>query len=251
MLQDGWFLVKMFNHGLQMFTSLRHSLKMESSTIFIIYSLLNVVIAQYCDSGQFDTIQGNCKFDCNYNGNYINMSSIPIYTIRKLCPSIDAAMRLYTCTIDDFVWPSDSCGCPYCKCTTQNSGGDISEIEYYKEEQLQKSCYNCTCSASSDSGITSLIYSCKRLVVADDPFSFGNFRCPPTLCIDSDGNERAIDESWFEQNTNDTLCEAFCYCSAEGTICETGFENILDNDVLATAFQEECGNAFDYYTKSV
>ena len=185
-------------------------------------------------------------FDCERNNNnYIPVSAVPFGLIRETCALVDDAARIYGCTIDDLVWPSTvSCGCPYCKCPSLNTDGDIQELKSYKTGGPSKTCFNCACvnGTSIKPGLTGLVYSCDEISSVNEAIEWQDFECPPSSCTDANNNTRSANEKWFGDIPDDAECDEFCYCSSQDTVCTKGWDNIISGDTLKP-FREQCGDA--------
>ena len=153
-------------------------------------------------------------------------------------------------SLDDLVWPADSCGCPYCKCNA------VSDPSYQKFEstrigdndahdwpdEIQAKCYECTCAQSSDSSITDYVYQCdlSRSVTNADDWQY--YSCPINTCIktnyDESTSEYEAGLSWFADTTDQNeLCETFCYCDGTGnSVCQTGFDAIMNQNINLAKF---------------
>ena len=135
------------------------------------------------------------------------------------------------------------------------------ELQFYQVGVPTKECFSCTCTVSWDAGITDLVYDCEQLLRATHADEWEEFQCPPMTCQYSIANQgpsiyptspttRPVQDIWFEQVANTTQSDRFCYCAPnQGAICETGWANIMANDVLLNRFREECG--YDQYTIGV
>ena len=119
----------------------------------------------------------------------------------------------------------------------------------------KKICYNCTCSSNEDRGIIDLVYQCDELTVANTPYQFEEYNCPPvyeTCTTSTDSIKSAGYSRWFEDVVDASVeCTEFCYCSeSDGKICATGFDEIMANEELTEAFHYECGYKLRAVTSS-
>ena len=174
--------------------------------LFIASFLICVAWSQGIHCGIFDDRfiehNGTCMFRC-YDGyfgdfTYYDPSQLSFAEIRRQCQSVDQAARLFGCTESDLVYRSDECGCPYCKCYTEDNIGSIEETVMYDQnpwyasdawfygygsEVGGKICLHCTCSNATkhDIPIPHLIYQCNILAAVDenDPENWHSYRCPP------------------------------------------------------------------------
>lgn len=211
-------------------------------SILVISSVINIINSENCTYGDFQINNETCMFNC-WQQTSISLSSVPFTAIKNRCSNVNIAANKLGCTINDLVWPSDSCGCPYCKCSLDSE--DFYELYSYSDDGPERFCYKCECSASSDSGITDLVISCHQWIDADEVNEWQDFKCPPTACLDSDGNPKTMWSDWWEDVADGLDCDKFCFCSADqGTICATGYANIMANDKLLNAFRSDCGDSF-------
>ena len=191
-------------------------------------------------------------FNCENDNYYIKAADFSFAQIRSECNNVDIAARIYSCTIDDLIWPPiDSCGCPYCSCSSSNSKGTTYALNSYQNGGPRKECFNCTCSTpSSSTGITDIVYNCNELLRVDEPSEWNDFQCPPETCTDSSGYSQSAGTEWFEDVIDGEVCDEFCHCSpTQGKICATKFSNILADEVLSVALLDQCG--YNAETKGV
>ena len=154
--------------------------------------------------------------------------------------------------MDDLVWPSNKCDCPQCRCDTLDTSGTGQEVNEYGLDFTgpTKTCYNCTCTKANDT--TDLVYSCNESFWTYEPLEWNHFQCPPMECKDSNETVRRTGSRWFENVLNGTECNEYCFCSAsQGTICETGWSNIMQNEALFDVFHDECAYGYCPYTIGV
>ena len=214
-------------------------------------TIIGVLSQTDCDYGGFDEDEnGECMYNCEWDNNFVEISTLSFDFIKEECSGISTAAALFPndCnSLDDLVYSDTDCRCPYCKCSTENLEG----VTGTKLQWVSQTCYNCTCSDTSDAntyyGITEMVYECDFLAGVDSPYNWDDYQCPPETCteIEYDGEEtkrEGNDYWWDDVGDSDTLCTEFCYCSGkDGKICATGYANILANDLLADAFHRDCG----------
>ena len=216
-------------------------------------SIIGVLSQTDCSYGGFDWVNGKCMFNCEYQGNYVEISTLSFDLIKDECSDISRAAALFPndCnSLDDLVYSDTTCRCPYCKCSTQDLDGEIETLLSYGPSQV---CLNCTCSndavANTYYGIEEMVYDCDYLYGTSDPINWNNYQCPPETCMRTTGGneyEASSGSYWWEDVSSATLCTEFCYCSPKvGKICATGYDNILANDVLTEQFHRDCGNYYD------
>lgn len=203
-----------------------------------------------CSYGWFEENNGECMFNCNYEDDFVEPSTLSFSFIRSTCSNVEDAYQQGICdSIDDLVYRADYCTCPYCKCSTSSS----ELVEVFNLNNPDKTCSNCTCSdAPYDSyGIDDKIYQCTQLISVDSPYEWDLYACPPNECIEitSWGDEYihyAGDEWWNDVDDSNTSCTEFCYCPANGeAICETGYQAILSTyPALKNQFIEDCASTY-------
>ena len=222
-------------------------------TPLVIASFIVNVISQSCEWGNFYEDNTNtCLFDCEADGYYIPLDTVPFDIIKDKCPRIAYANYLYP---DDCNSTSDlfygSCNCPYCKCTNPNTFDLGERLAYGTSTFLPPvgptaTCVNCTCTDTLLSHLSETVYDCNLLLQADDPRELEEYSCPPNTCTDTTWWGETVDftagDYWWSDNGNSSkLCTEFCYCTGNGgSICETGYENILNDDKLLGAFKADC-----------
>ena len=213
-----------------------------SALLIVSFGIINVLSQGFdCNYGTFEYVNNVCMYDCEYDDNHIPISSLSFGQIRSECSRVDTAARIYSCTMNDLVWPKDTCDCPYCSCSSSNDG-TLFELKSYRDGGPTKECFNCSCTTSSDSAITGLVYNCNELIDANDPNEWNDFQCPPITCTDSSGVTQGIRSEWFEDVSTSLECNQFCYCSpANGKICATGWSNIVASQTLSAALLDDCG----------
>ena len=223
----------------------------------IIFSILALgVISGDCDYGYFEEVNGECKFDCEYDGdNYVSLNQVSFDVIKDECSGVRLAAEAFpsSCnSISDLVYRNDSCTCPFCKCSSTSSTKVIEELSYYSDGP-SKNCYEIECEEPySWYGINDMIFRVDTLDSADNPFDWEDYgTCPPQKCTYSSyyGSNTTVTSGgywWADGEDSDTDCTEFCYCSSNGdTVCETGWDNIMDNDGLKNAFIRDCGYYYD------
>ena len=220
----------------------------------IIISVINTIKCQTCNYGDFKTTDnGVCIFNCLDSNVNISTSSVSFTAIKNECNNVKLAAEFFDCTMDDLVWSSESCGCPSCICSSSDYEPIHQSLSYSTAASFggyapHSTCYNCSCTSSTDTTISDLIYSCSKLASSGvdsyirDIEEWENFKCPPEKCMDNDGDIRETWDSWWEHVEDGEDCDTFCYCSAmNGTICATGFESIIGQDEqLTNAFYDQC-----------
>eukprot|EP01084_Bolivina_argentea_P238282 400321_1 len=194
----------------------------------ILASFIAIYVASQkkdCDYGEFTLINNTCMFDCEYDGRYVQLSTLSFEFIRAHCGywSVDTVANLYPLqcnSTSDLVYSSNSCGCPFCKCSSRNDRGTTKTHFNLDSTHMSKTCYNCTCSESSDNSITDLIYNCDDLEEVWMPSEWNEFECPPNF------NTCATPSGWDMDSNGE--CTKLCNCNSDGsTTCEEGFANIL------------------------
>ena len=216
-------------------------------------TLIGVLSQTDCSYGGFDEDEnGECMYNCEWDNNYVEISTLSFDFIKDECSGVSKAAALFPddCnSVQDLVYSDESCRCPYCKCSTEDLQGVTGTTLKWGPS---KYCYNCTCSADAaeNYGVTDMVYNCDNLGGVNDPWNWDDYQCPPQTCIETEYNGNKLEKSqgwywWHDVGDSDTLCQEFCYCSGkDGKICETGYDNILANDVLANAFHADCGYSF-------
>ena len=163
--------------------------------------------------------------------------------LKYVCINIKIAAKLNPTecnSLSDLVWSTNDCAreCPYCKCTTQNTQGELYETQsLYGGVYPSKMCTNCTCSAHLfDNNITDFVFQCASVLtvtlgsLSSIESEWKEFECPPMTCIDENEMKRQPTELWKVNNTN---CDKYCYCHINGTIvCQTGWSNILSSNMF-------------------
>ena len=210
-------------------------------TLVLAQLALCIVAQNNCPYGFPAMHNGTCMFYCDRTSDFsesincVALADLTFATIRDNCDQVDYAARIYGCTIDDLLWPSDCSGytdCPYCKCSSSNAGVTY-ELKSYRRSDPTKDCYSCTCTEASDPGISDLVYDCNKVLTSNNAYEWEEFGCPPSECKDDYNNTKTAQYSWpwFEDVSDEFECPKFCYCSPNnGNICETGLTNILASD---------------------
>ena len=137
-----------------------------------------------CDYGWFEEVNGECQFDCEYDGNYISLDELSFDTIKEDCSDVRLANEAFpsACnSINDLVWRNDSCSCPFCKCSSTSSTKTIEKIDYDPSEY----CYEVSCEEpySWYEGINDMIFRYTTLAEANYVFDWEDYGpCPPQEC---------------------------------------------------------------------
>ena len=217
-------------------------------------TIIGVLSQTDCSYGGFSTNPSNnkCMFDCEYDANYVEISTLSFDFIKDRCSGVSRAAEFFPSecnSLDDLVYAEDYCSCPYCKCSDLD--GEVGTLLSY----VSQVCLNCTCSddtfINSFYGIEENIIYCDSLYGTSDPIDWNNYQCPPETCTETeyDGDINQLypgDLFWGDVGDSDTKCTKFCYCSAkEGEICATGYANILADDILADQFHYDCGSSLE------
>eukprot|EP01083_Nonionella_stella_P198593 729033_1 len=147
-----------------------------------------------------------------------------------------------TCRTDASKWFNpqtyNAVECPKCGCDTEG------EIAYFTRtnDYGSKHCYECPCVAWTNANRTgydcasSSIYSLSSTELEDKSWS-----CPPVSC-DYNGDTKWEGDDWWDDSDSD--CKTFCVCQSDGNaVCSTTYAEIVGNDVLFSAFSDDC----DYY----
>ena len=232
-------------------------------TFLSISSILTVCVISQCDDGWFYEINGTCKFNCDWEENYVAIDTLSFDTIKESCSDVKYANILDPSgckSLNDLVWRNDSCTCPYCKCT--KSGSSYYEEKEYSFDGPYKTCYGCECGEAPyyyDGLKGEMIYDCSQLTYANDPTEWEEYgTCPPNQCTYSEaygGNKTVYSGTyegywWQDGGDSDDLCTEFCYCPPYGdTVCATGYAKIMANSDLKKAFMKDCGS--QYYSGAV
>ena len=143
--------------------------------------IIGVLSQTDCSSGGFSKKNGECMFNCQWEGNYIEISTLSFDFIKDICTDrvgVPAALFPDDCnSLDDLYYSETTCGCPYCKCSTPDLDDEFLTLYSYGPEQT---CYDCFCSTFI--GKTDELYFCDYEYGTNDPFSWNNYQCPPESC---------------------------------------------------------------------
>ena len=210
-----------------------------------------------CDYGQFVEVNGECKYNCEYADDYISYDELSFTSIKDQCQNVRLANEAYpsSCnSINDLVWRNDSCECPYCKCSDTSSTKDIEDLSYFAAGP-RANCYNVECEdlGLQDSGIKDMVFTYSEWW--NDAYSWFDWidygTCPPQRCYDISSHSyystvTAGTYWWASGGDSDTQCTEFCYCTSNGeTVCENGWDAIMDNDGVKDSFMRDCGGYRD------
>ena len=201
-----------------------------------------------CDYGYFASVNNECLFPCfkQYDSLFVYIdqvtpSSLSFRTIKDACPNVDAVAKIYGCTIDNLVWPQDTCDCPYCRYESLQETQSYTTInshitnDLYTTFHLEKGCYDCTFEPTSDLGTGDLVYQCNATSIVSHPYEWDHFKCPPETCVDSDSNY------WFVNDSSSIECDTLCHCSGtQGKICLKGWSNITSNPTFVYGLSTHC-----------
>ena len=204
-----------------------------------------------------------------------NLTSMELITL--LCPEINIYGNTVTndnrCNnISDLYIPYGgiygnltTCGCPFCRkgCNSDNIGDITSySVDVATPRFYSRNCYTCECSESRviDRIIErindtccwedELIYyhwNCGTIGWPIAINNYDNYYCPARMCTSNNDTRYYIGEGWFEWS-NHTECKRYCKCvmNINGTIetptiiCETGYDNIVGNNEIYSAFFDDC-----------
>ena len=226
---------------------------MKHSHIILLNLFICGVLSQTdCKDGSFKEVNGECKYYCRTDDRYISIDSLSFDFIKEAdCDNIRQANKYDSSqcnSIEDLVWNNNTCECPYCKCSNTDSFNYVNYYTYYISFP-EVVCLNCSCGYHDIDGINDIVYNCINLenqAVRVDLWE--EYQCPPNECQETRQSGQTFNRDSFEYwwqdflNDSDTLCQEFCYCPESGNaVCQTGWDNILDDDGLKTAFMEDCG----------
>ena len=210
-------------------------------------------VAQTCggDYGDFREVNGECMFDCEYDGEYVEISTLTFDQIASSCNDVRSAVENGICDkLEDLVYRDDDCRCPYCSCSSESS----QYIETISNEP-QLECDLCTCGEIPYyyGNMTDLVYDCDYIMSVYEASEYSLFKCPPNECKYNTtyGSQRTIiagQQYWQDVGDSDTECTTFCYCPGSGdAVCATGWDNIVKTDAMARQLNRDCY----YYLESV
>ena len=197
---------------------------MKPNIHIIIFSILALgALSQTdCDYGWFEEDNGECKFDCEYDGNYIAIDDLSFDFIKDECYNVELAAEAYpsSCnSLNDLVWRNDSCTCPFCKCSSATSK-TIEKMDY----NPSKNCYEIECEEAPSyyDGIKDMIFRVSTLDSVYDVFDWNDYgTCPPQECTYDNyyGSNYTVNAGsywWKDNGESDTECTEFCYCTVSG-----------------------------------
>ncbi len=207
-----------------------------SIVVLLLRLLIHGQAVDDCSIGYFGFygVNNTCVWNCDTGPSVISIESLSFLEIERKCSNIAAS----PCTnLNELIWTTDICQCPYCKCSPENTQGSLIMHESY----FRKSCYNCTCTQpQSDPNIIDLVYQCDTLFTTNEASGWQIFTCPPNSCDDGIGS--LGQGYWADVNSNEA-CNKYCYCYGDGTtVCETGYQSILNSQYteLVDAFMDIC-----------
>ena len=146
-------------------------------SIYIAPLYLIGALSESCDYGEFYEYNDKCMFNCEYNGNYVEIDTLSFEQIASECENVQSAFEDGICdSLDDLVWRDDECDCPYCECSSITSSYEktISFSPYL-------SCDLLTCGEIPNyyGNLTDTVYTYDNAISVSSAAEYSYWSCPP------------------------------------------------------------------------